>query len=61
MNNLGCGPRGIGGKAFPLHVAGKVLIRGLQKDGINMLRTEVVISTVEFRKDYVDVSAGVKV
>jgi tartrate dehydratase alpha subunit/fumarate hydratase class I-like protein len=35
MNNLGCGPRGIGGNAFLLHVAVKAIIRGLQKEGWN--------------------------
>jgi hypothetical protein len=30
VNKLGW-PRGIGGNAFPLHVAGKVLFRGFQK------------------------------
>ena len=31
MNKFWVGPRGIGGRTFPLHVVGKALIRGLQK------------------------------
>jgi len=34
MNKFWGGPRGIGGRTFPLCIEGKALIRGLQKDGM---------------------------
>ena len=62
MNKFWVGPRGIGGRTFPLRVVGKALIRGLQKDGMKKLRTAVLNSTVGVSKDdVVAVSDEVKV
>ena len=61
MNNLGCGPRGIGGNAFLLRIAEKFYQEVFKRDGMKKLIKEFVISTVEFRRIVLDVSAGVKV